>query len=329
MPANIMKTSPAGPPDRPAPLEPTTPPPHPVVAARLALAGACTLMLAGLVVDLSAGAPATRVFWPVEIVVMVLFFSTMASQGRQWGRVTLAALVATTVVFQLPGLLTGGGDSGRGGVERSAVAATFDVVSIAVLLLGVLLMFLPSANTYVRANRDRARLVPPRIRKALLAAHITSSVGWLGIISVMATMAIAAASADGSEFVGSAYRMMLLVDETFLGPAHQLALLTGVALAAGTRWGVWRRRWVAAKLALLLGMMLVGSLLLQDLALEAHAMVEAGRPVAEIRNEVGLLLAVLTPLGPLTGITATLLSVYKPGGLTRYGRRQSRGGAER
>ncbi|WP_326557387.1 hypothetical protein [Micromonospora sp. NBC_01796] len=68
--------------------------------------------------------------------------------------------------------------------------------------------------------------------------------------------------------------------------------------------------------------MLIGSAILQDLAVRAHEMGEAGRPVAEIRSEVGLLLAPLTPLGPLTGVVATLLSVYKPGGLTRYGRRR-------
>jgi hypothetical protein len=133
-------------------------------------------------------------------------------------------------------------------------------------------------------------------------------------------MAIAAAGSDDREEVRAAYTMMLLVDETFLGPAHQLALLSGVALAAGTPWGLWRRRWVAAKLCLMLAIMFHGSIVLQGLLLQADAMLTAGHPVAEIRAEAGLLLALLTPAGPLVGLAATLLSIYKPGGPTRYGR---------
>ncbi|MEU8219420.1 PDR/VanB family oxidoreductase [Micromonospora taraxaci] len=274
------------------------------------------LMLLSLVVELLDGAPAHRIFWPVELSAMLLFLATMTRQGRQWGRVTLTALVANTVVFRLPGML---GDP----VDRQPLAMAFDWMSLGAMVAAVVLIFLPAANRYLRVTRDQQRLIAPRVRKALLATHIASAVGWMGVITVMATMAIAAAAADDLGYLRSAYTMMLLVDDTFLGPAHQLALLTGVALAAGTPWGLWRRRWVAAKLVLMLGIMLVGSAVLQDLALRAHELAEAGRPVSEVRAEAGLLLALLTPLGPAVGLIATLLAVYKPGGPTRYGRRRS------
>ncbi|WUR58984.1 PDR/VanB family oxidoreductase [Micromonospora chokoriensis] len=293
--------------------------PRLIVAAFVATVAAVALMLLSLVVELIDGAPAHRIFWPVELGSMLLFFATMTRQGRQWARVTLTALVANTVVFRLPGMLGNPGD-------RQPLAMAFDWMSLGAMGAAVVLIFLPAANRYLRATRDQQRLISPRVRKALLATHIASAVGWFGVITVMATMAIAAAGADDLGYLRSAYTMMLLVDDTFLGPAHQLALLTGVALAAGTPWGLWRRRWVAAKLVLMLGIMLVGSAVLQDLALHAHELVQAGRPVAEIRAEVGLPLALLTPLGPLVGLIATLLSVYKPGGPTRYGRRR---GAER
>lgn len=300
------------------PLPPGPPAPREIVAAHAATALSAGLMLASLVVDLLGGAPAYRIFWPVELAAMLLFLAAMTRQGRQWGRVTLTALAANTVVFQLPGLLAGPAD-------RPPLAVSLDWMGMAALVAAVVLMFLPTANAHLRLTRDRNRLVSPRVRKALLATHITSAVGWMGVITVMATMAIAAAGADDLDTLRSAYSMMLLVDETFLGPAHQLALLSGVALAAGTPWGLWRRRWVATKLVLMLGIMLVGSAVLQDLALRAHELTQAGRPVAEIRSVVGLPLALLTPLGPITGLVATLLSVYKPGGPTRYGRRRDAG----
>ncbi|MGI5148497.1 PDR/VanB family oxidoreductase [Plantactinospora sp. CA-294935] len=298
-------------------LEPELAAPRVIVAAHVATAVAAGLMLLNLIVELSSGAPAYRIFWPVEMTAMLLFLAAMTRQGRQWGRVTLTALVANTLVFRLPGMIGSPGD-------RQPLAMVFDWMSLAALAVAAVLIFLPAANAYLRVTRDRRRLVSPRVRRALLATHITSAVGWMGVIGVMATMAIAAAGADDLDYLRSAYTMMLLVDETFLGPAHQLALLTGIALAAGTPWGLWRRRWVATKLVLMLGIMLIGSAILQDLAVRAHELTEAGRPVAEIRAEAGLLLALLTPLGPLVGVAATLLSVYKPGGPTRYGRRRSR-----
>jgi ferredoxin-NADP reductase len=300
--------------------EPGPPAPRALVAAHAATALSAGLMLLSLVVDLRDGAPAYRIFWPVELTVMLLFLATMTRQGRQWGRVILTALAANTLVFQLPGLLGGPAD-------RPSLATWCGRTSIAALVAAVVLMFLPAANAHLRATRDRNRLVSPRVRKALLATHVTSAVGWMGVITVMATMAVAAAGADDLDYLRSAYTMMLLVDETFLGPAHQLALLSGVALAAGTPWGLWRRRWVASKFVLMLGIMLVGSAILQDLALRAHELTMAGRSVAEIRAEAGLLLALLTPLGPITGLVATLLSVYKPGGPTRYGRRSAGDGS--
>jgi hypothetical protein len=291
------------------------PVPRVIVAAHAATAVAAGLMLLSLVVELLGGAPAYRIFWPVELTAMLLFFATMTRRGRQWGRVTLTALVANTMVFRLPGMI---GDRS----DRQPLTMVLDRVALTVLVAAVVLIFLPAANSYFRLTRDRSRLISPRVRKALLATHVISAVGWMGVVTVMGTMAIAAAGARDPGYVRSAYTMMLLVDETFLGPAHQLALLSGVALAAGTPWGLWRRRWVAAKFVLMLGIMLVGSAVLQDLALRAHELTEAGRPVAQIRSEAGLLLALLTPLGPLTGLAATLLSIYKPGGPTRYGRRR-------
>ncbi|MEQ4300218.1 PDR/VanB family oxidoreductase [Plantactinospora sp. B6F1] len=296
-------------------LESGPPTPRTIVAAQSVTAAAAGLMLLSLIVELFSGAPAYRIFWPVELTAMLLFLATMTRQGRQWGRVTITALVANTVVFRLPGMVGNPGD-------RQPLAMVFDWMSMAALVAAVVLIFLPSTNAYLRVTRDQNRLISPRLRKALLATHIMSAVGWMGVISVMTTMAIAAAGADDLHYLRSAYTMMVLVDETFLGPAHQLALLSGVALAAGTPWGVWRRRWVATKLVLMLGIMLVGSAILQDLALRAYELTEAGRPVAEVRAEAGLLLALLTPLGPMVGVVATLLTVYKPGGPTRYGRRR-------
>jgi uncharacterized membrane protein SirB2 len=42
-------------------------------------------------------------------------------------------------------------------------------------------------------------------------------------------------------------------------PLSVAGLVTGITLGLGTRWGVFRSRWVTAKLLLLVSVMLVGT----------------------------------------------------------------------
>ena len=69
-------------------------------------------------------------------------------------------------------------------------------------------------------NRFVALKMTPRLRKLLLTAHVTVSVGWL------------------------------LIGWFVIVPASLASLLTGLVQSLGTEWGLFRHYWVSAKFLL-------------------------------------------------------------------------------
>jgi hypothetical protein len=105
-------------------------------------------------------------------------------------------------------------------------------------------------------------------------------------------------------------------------PMALASLLTGLILSLGTPWGLFRHYWVLAKLALtvfativLLGKMeLIGS----------AARLAAEAPLAVNLYSMGVELAIHAAGGLLVLFVPTILSIYKPRGMTSYGRRLQR-----
>jgi hypothetical protein len=116
------------------------------------------------------------------------------------------------------------------------------------------------------------------------------------------------------------FTAMLVIDGTFLGPAAFCALFTGIVLAAGTRWGLLRRWWVAAKFATMLVLMVLPIIAWQDIPVDGLALAEAGRPITEIRAALGAT-PYLAMLSPALAVFAVIVSITKPWGLTALGRR--------
>lgn len=102
-----------------------------------------------------------------------------------------------------------------------------------------------------------------------------------------------------------------------LVPASVLTVLTGVVQGLGTQWGLWRHRWVATKLVL-------GSLAMSALLLHQFTAVQAAARHAELGMDArpfGVQLVVDASLAVVLLVVATILSVFKPWGLTRHGQR--------
>jgi hypothetical protein len=93
-----------------------------------------------------------------------------------------------------------------------------------------------------------------------------------------------------------------------------LAVLTGIGLGLGTRWGVFRYPWMVAKLALIVSVMVVGSFLLGP----GESKLADGTDDGDMMLIAGATYDVLA-LGLAVG-----LSVFKPG---RRFRRSSRSAA--
>jgi hypothetical protein len=90
----------------------------------------------------------------------------------------------------------------------------------------------------------------PRIRKAALAMHICSSVGWIGAAFAYLALAVAAQVSQQASTVYSAWTGMELIGWAVIVPLGCLAFLTGLLMSLGTSWGLVRHYWVLIALVL-------------------------------------------------------------------------------
>ena len=161
----------------------------------------------------------------------------------------------------------------------------------------------------------------PRIRKFALTAHLTSSVGWLGAVAVFLALAVLGLTSRDARTVRGVYLVMEPTAWLILVPLSFASLLTGVVMSLGTAWGLFRHYWVLFKLLLTVFATII--LLIYMGTFRQMAGVAAD-PIADlrvIRNPSPVLHAVLALLVLLV---ATVLAVYKPQGITAYGRRKQR-----
>jgi hypothetical protein len=159
----------------------------------------------------------------------------------------------------------------------------------------------PAAQVSTAADQrvDRRRM-SRRTREALLTAHIVVSVGLLGDSAGFLAVAIRRAASDDPAFVAASHDLLGTFALLFGIPLSFLALLTGVALGLGTRWGIFRYWWVVAKLLLIVTVIAVGAIVLRPV-LGDDPTSGSGPLVAGAAYDVAALLV------------ATVLGVFKPG----------------
>jgi len=158
----------------------------------------------------------------------------------------------------------------------------------------------------------------PALRKLALTAHVVSSVGWLGAVAAYLALAIAALSSAQPQIVRAAYLAMEPIAWAALIPLALASLLTGVVQALGTKWGLLRHWWVVMKLALTVFatfiLLLHTPTTVGPLARLAEAnRADPGALPGEVLHARGGLLVLLA---------AAVLAIYKPPGMTQYGRRK-------
>ncbi|HEX2258743.1 MAG TPA: hypothetical protein VHJ40_03265, partial [Actinomycetota bacterium] len=158
----------------------------------------------------------------------------------------------------------------------------------------------------------------PGIRKFALAAHLTISVGWIGTVVAYVALGVTAVRSENALMVRSAWMAMELIGWYVIVPAALLSLLTGLVMALGTKSGLFRYYWVlfslvltiVATVVLILHMPTVSFLADAAQGAEAGALESLGSDL--LHPGLGLVV-LLVILG---------LNVFKPEGLTRYGRRK-------
>jgi|SRR5918994_1075962 hypothetical protein len=164
--------------------------------------------------------------------------------------------------------------------------------------------------------------VAPGLRKLALTAHISASVGWLGAVGVYLALAVTGVAGRDAQTVRAAYLAMELIVRFVILPLALASLLTGLASALASPWGLFRHYWVLIKLVL--NVVTTAVLLLYTASISyfaglARDPASSGSDLGELRNpthavHAGAALVVL--------LLATVLAVYKPRGLTRYGQRK-------
>jgi hypothetical protein len=154
----------------------------------------------------------------------------------------------------------------------------------------------------------------PGLRKLVLVAHVTTSVGWVGAVVAYIALDVAAVTRQDAEIVRAAWLARDLIVWYVIVPLALASVLIGVVNALGTQWGLFRHYWVVMKLLLTL---VATSILLQE-AKSISYMAEASASSADPRP--GSLLHSVGGLVVL--LIITILSVFKPRGVTPYGWRK-------
>lgn len=158
-------------------------------------------------------------------------------------------------------------------------------------------------------------------RRLVLLLHITSSVGWVGAVLTSLALAIAAVATDDIDTTRAVYIVLEPMGRYVLVPLSVASFATGVVQSVGTRWGLFWHYWVIVKLIINVVSAAVLFTYLETLAMLATAAAASSTTDPDVLGSTSPVLHSAGALVFLLG--ATVLSVYKPRGMTRYGQRQA------
>jgi hypothetical protein len=161
----------------------------------------------------------------------------------------------------------------------------------------------------------------PRVRSLALTAHVTTSVGWFGAVAGFLALAVVGLTSQDVQTVRAAYLAMKLTAWLVIVPLSLASPLTGLVQSLGTTWGLFRHYWVLAKLLITIPATLVLLLHMQPIGHLAGLAAETTWTRADLRD-LRVQLVANAAAAMLVLVVATALSVYKPRGMTRYGRRK-------
>lgn len=147
-----------------------------------------------------------------------------------------------------------------------------------------------------------------RAHKAVLTAHILTSVGWFGVAVVVASCGLLAGLTGDATLPPVLYRAMQTAPWLSI-PMGLAAVATGVVLGLGTAFGLMRHWWVVAKIAIAVAVVVTDAVLVGRVAHEALVTGRAPVPLYGSTIAHVVMLAV-----------ATVLSVFKPRGRTPWSR---------
>ena len=164
-------------------------------------------------------------------------------------------------------------------------------------------------------------IMTPGLRKIALTVHVTSSIGWFGAVAAFLALAITGMTSQDPQLVRATYLVMGLTTWFVIVPLAFVSLLSGVASSLGTRWGLFRYYWVLMKLMITVLATLV--LLVHTRPIDLLTSVAAKTAVLGANlHGAQLQMVVASSLALMVLLVLTVLSMYKPRGMTRYWQRK-------
>src|SRR5215467_9761652 len=220
------------------------------------------------------------------------------------------------------------------GVDGGRSLPLWVLVSGFSTLVVVLLFFIAMLAGVGGHGRDRqqstpsrrpALLMPPPLRKLVLTAHIAASVGWAGGLAAFLALAIVELSSQNALMIRGTFLSMEVVAWVIVIPLSLASLFTGLVQAFFSKWGLLRHYWILAKfvvniIASITALMYIWSL--GPLAEIAAASTASNAQLLSLKDPE---LMTHPAVALLALLVATILSVYKARGMTRYGQRKQDG----
>ncbi len=155
----------------------------------------------------------------------------------------------------------------------------------------------------------------PGLRKFALIAHLTSSVGWIGAVIAFLALVVAAMTTQDAQTLRVAWILMELTGWYVIVPLALASLLTGLVMALGTKWGLFRHYWVLISFVLTVFATTILLLHMPDVS----AIADVAREADATHLAGGLGGDLLHPgIGLLVLLVIQVLNVYKPRGMTPY-----------
>jgi hypothetical protein len=162
--------------------------------------------------------------------------------------------------------------------------------------------------------------MPPALRKVALAVHLTVSVGWVGAVAAYLALDVTVATSHDPQLVRSAWIAMGLIASWAIVPLALTALLTGLVMALGTKWGLFRHWWVLISFVLTV---VANAVLLSETLVITGSAAIASDPTTSPEQLLALPSTLPHSVGGLVVLLVIqVLNVHKPRGMTRYGWRK-------
>ena len=132
-------------------------------------------------------------------------------------------------------------------------------------------------------------------------------------------LAVIGVTSEDERTVRGAYLVMAPAAWFVLVPLAHASLLSGIALSLGTTWGLFRHYWVVLKLGITVFATVILLIYMGTFRQMAGVAADPVLDLAVVRNASPIVHAILALILLLA---ATVLGVYKPFGMTAYGRRK-------